>query len=91
MALRGAEETLPVARLGGGAGVPGRPPVGSARLRLTASHSPRPAVARGEVAAPVEGSRAVRAPQRVLAVPAHATPRARRQALQGVQQGDPGS
>lgn len=51
--------------------------------------SPAPS-ARGEVAAPVEGSGAVRAPQHVRPVPAHAAPRAGRRALRDRQRGDLG-
>lgn len=90
-ALRRAEDRLRAARARPGAVGCRRDPRGAAGRAPTPgpSHSPWPR-AGGEVAAPVEGGGAVRAPQRVRAVPAHSAPRAGRRALRGGSSRDGG-
>lgn len=88
-ALRRAEDRLRAA--GARPGLVGcrRDPRGAAGCAPTPGppHSPWPR-AGGEVAEPVEGGGAVRAPQRVRAVPAHSAPRAGRRALRGGRRRD---
>lgn len=79
-ALRTADEGVGVCGRGKG-GAPATP-VSLPGPAPQPPHSPWPGGAPGKVAAPVEGGGAVRAPQCVRAVPAHAAPRGRR-ALEG--------